>query len=185
MFQPLRFPTSLCLRYIRCNSTASPSPPLLVKIRSDLKDAMRAKDKTRLNVLRAIISETSNAAKTSSPIHSDLQLLSLIRKRSASLKEAGREFAEANRDDLKENVHAEILVLGEYAEKVATTSIEEIQSAVSQAISKLQEDGGRVDMGAVLKSLFAPGGALDGKPAERGQVAKIAKQSIPHRPNLI
>jgi uncharacterized protein YqeY len=95
------------------------------------------------------------------------------------LKEAGREFAEANRDDLKEKVNAEILVLDEYAGKVETTSIEEIQSAVSQTISRLQRDGEKVDVGAVLKSLFAPGGALDGKPAERGQVAKIAKESIP------
>jgi uncharacterized protein YqeY len=95
------------------------------------------------------------------------------------LKEAGREFAEANRDDLKEKVNAEVLVLDEYAGKVETTSIEEIQSAVSQTISRLQRDGEKVDVGTVLKSLFAPGGALAGKPAERGQVAKIAKESIP------
>lgn len=101
-----------------------------------------------------------------------------MRKRSASLKEAGREFAEANRNDLKELVEAEISVLDEYAGKVATTSVGEIQSAVSQTISRLREEGEKVDVGAVLRSLFAPGGVLDGKPAERGQVAKIAKESI-------
>ena len=79
---------------------------------------------------------------------------------------------------MKEKVKAEILVLDEYAGKVATTSIEEIQSAVSQTISNLRKSGEKADVGAVLKALFASGGALDGKPAERGQVAKIAKESI-------
>src|SRR5215471_7295033 len=125
----------------------------------------------RLNVLRAIISESNNASKTSSPLHTDLQLLASIRKRSASLKEAGREFAEANREDLKKKVLAEVAVLDEYASKVETTSTQEIQAAVSQTIGQLQTEGEKVDLGTVLKSLFAPGGALHGKPAERAKVA--------------
>jgi uncharacterized protein YqeY len=132
----------------------------------------------RLNVLRAIISEANNAAKTSSPIQTDLQLLVLIRKRSNASKEAGRQFLEANRNDLKEKEDAQILVLEEYAGKVEVTSTEDIQAAISQTISSLQAAGKKADLGAVLKSLFAPGGALAGKPAERSQVAKLAKESI-------
>ncbi|KAK2759530.1 hypothetical protein FQN54_003009 [Arachnomyces sp. PD_36] len=177
MFNTMRFSARLPLRAVRYNSTAS-SPPLLSTLRTDLKTAMKAKDTARLNVLRAIISETNNAAKTSSPVKTDLQLLSIIRKRATASKEAGRQFAEANRNDLKEKEDEQVAVLEEYAGKVETTSPEEIQEAVSQTISQLQKDGKKVDLGAALKLLFAPGGALDGKPAEKSQVAAAAKELI-------
>ncbi|PKX90625.1 uncharacterized protein P174DRAFT_453563 [Aspergillus novofumigatus IBT 16806] len=179
MFRTLRSTSRLNLSPVRWNSTASPaSPPLMAKIRSDLKVAMRAKDTTRLNVLRALISETNNAAKTSSPIQTDLQLLSLIRKRAAAAKEAAKQFAEADRPDLKEKEDAQVTILEEYAGKVETMSLEDIKAIVSQEVSKLKEGGKKVEVGALLKSLFAPGGALDRKPAERAEVAKIAKEAV-------
>jgi uncharacterized protein YqeY len=169
----------------------------MAKIRSDLKVAMRAKDTaryfscyirksksnvnritSRLNVLRALISETNNSAKTSSPIQTDLQLLSLIRKRAAAAKEAAQQFSEADRPDLKEKEDAQVTILEEYAGKVETMSLEDIKAIVSQEVSKLKEGGKKVEVGALLKSLFAPGGALDGKPAERAEVAKIAKEAV-------
>ncbi|KAA8646886.1 hypothetical protein EYZ11_005976 [Aspergillus tanneri] len=179
MFQSLRFTTRLNLRPVRWNSTASPtSPPLMAKIRSDLKVAMRAKDKDRLNVLRALISETNNAAKTSSPIQTDLQLLSLIRKRAAASKEASQQFADANRADLQENEDKQVAILEEYAGQVETISLDEVHQIISQEIAKLQEGPNKPNVGSLLKSLFAPGGALDGKPAERAEVARIAKKMV-------
>ncbi|GIK03894.1 hypothetical protein Aspvir_007969 [Aspergillus viridinutans] len=179
MFRTLRSTSRLNLSPVRWNSTASPaSPPLMAKIRSDLKVAMRAKDTARLNVLRALISETNNSAKTSSPIQTDLQLLSLIRKRAAAAKEAAKQFADADRPDLKEKEDAQVTILEEYAGQVETMSPEDVKAIVSQELSKLKEAGKKVDVGALLKSLFAPGGALDGKPAERAEVAKIAKEAV-------
>lgn len=131
-----------------------------------------------MNVLRAVISEANNASHTSSPIQTDLQLLALIRKRIALAKDAGQQFLEANRPDLKEKEDAQIAVLEEYASQVQTMSTEEIQSAVSQAISQLQGEGKKTDVGSVLKTLFAPGGILDGKPAERAEVARIVKETV-------
>lgn len=132
----------------------------------------------RLNVLRAIISETNNASKTSSPIKTDLQLLSLIRKRASASKDAGRQFEEANRNDLKEKEDAQVAILEEYAGQVETVGPEEVQDAVSQTIAALQKDGKKVEIGAVLKMLFAPGGVLDGKPAEKSQVSAVAKELV-------
>ncbi|EAL86871.1 hypothetical protein KXW98_007879 [Aspergillus fumigatus] len=179
MLRTLRSTSRLSLSPVRWNSTASPaSPPLMARIRSDLKVAMRAKDTARLNVLRALISETNNSTKTSSPIQTDLQLLSLIRKRVAAAKEAANQFAEADRPDLKEKEDAQVAILEEYAGKVETMSLEDIKAVVSQEVSKLKEAGKKVEVGGLLKSLFAPGGALDGKPAERAEVAKIAKEAV-------
>lgn len=129
-------------------------------------------------MLRAIISETNNAAKTSTPIQTDLQLLSLIKKRTAASKDAAQQFLQADRPDLKEKEDAQIAVLEGYAAQVQTTPIEEIQSAVSQAISQLQNDGKKADVGNVLKTLFAPGGLLDGKPAEKAEVARVVKEAV-------
>jgi hypothetical protein len=49
---------------------------------------------------------------------------------------------------------------------------------VSEQVNKMKAAGTKVEIGLVLKSLFAPGGALDGKPAERSEVAKIAKETV-------
>ena len=133
---------------------------------------------TRLNVLRALISETNNSVRTASPIQTDLQLLSLIRKRAANAKEASKQFAEAERPYLQENEDKQVAILEEYAGQVETMSLDDVKQIVSQEIAKLQEGGNKTNVGLVLKALFAPGGALDGKPAERSEVARIAKELV-------
>lgn len=131
-----------------------------------------------MNVLRALISETNNAAKTSSPIRTDVQLLALIRKRAAAAKDAAQQFAEADRPDLKAQEDAQIAVLEEYAGQVQTMSLNEIEAVVSQELAKMKEAGKKIEVGGLLKTLFAPGGVLDGKPVELAEVAKIAKQAV-------
>lgn len=96
----------------------------------------------------------------------------------AAAKEAANQFAEADRPDLKEKEDAQVAILEEYAGKVETMSLEDIKAVVSQEVSKLKEAGKKVEVGGLLKSFFAPGGALDGKPAERAEVAKIAKEAV-------
>ncbi|PLB41843.1 uncharacterized protein BDW47DRAFT_98663 [Aspergillus candidus] len=179
MFNSLRFTSRLGLRAVRWNSTASSgSPPLMAHMRNDLKVAMRAKDTARLNVLRGIISEFNNAAKTPNPISTDLQLLALIRKRLASVKEAAQQFAEADRPDLKEKEDQQAEVLQGYAGQVTTMGAEEIEQIVEQEVTKLKGAGQKVDKGVLFKTLFAPGGAFDGKPVERAEVAKIASKFL-------
>ncbi|KAJ5263867.1 hypothetical protein N7478_011472 [Penicillium angulare] len=177
MFRALRFTSSAPLRQVRWNSTAT-TPPLMATLRADLKTAMRAKDTARLNVLRALISETNNAAKTSSPIQTDIQLLSLIRKRAAASTDAAQQFATAERPDLKAKEDEQVTILEEYAGQVKTLSAEEVEDIVSQQIATIKEAGGKLDFGQVLKTLFAPGGALDGKPADRKEVAALVKKAL-------
>lgn len=125
-----------------------------------------------------MISETNNAAKTSFPIQTDIQLLSLIRKRAAAAKEAAQQFAEADRPDLKEKEDAQIAILEEYAGHVKTLSVEEVEAIIAKEISAMKEAGKKMEIGQVLKTLFAPGGALDGKPADRKEVASLVKKAI-------
>lgn len=179
-------------------STAAPSsPPLLSQIKTDLKTAMRAKDTNRylptasllpcttltshdssLNVLRAIISDTNNASKTSSPILTDLQLLALIKKRAASARESAKEFAAADRADLVEKETSQAAVYDEYAAQVQTVTTEDITAAIQSTIETLQAQASKVDLGSVIKSVFGPEGQLNGKPAEKSEVAKVAKELV-------
>ena len=131
-----------------------------------------------LNVLRALLAEYTNAAKTSSPIKTNIQLLALLRKRTAASRAAAAEFSAANRTDLKDKEEAQIAVLEEYAGGVEIIGEEEITRIVSDAIGKMRTEGQKVDTGTVLKCLLAPGGAFEGKPVEKGEVARVVKGMI-------
>lgn len=155
-----------------------PAPPLLLKLRNDLKTSMKAKDSNRLNVVRGILNEVTNAAKSSSPIKTDMQMLALLRKRAAAAKVASKEFDGAGRADLKDKEDAQISVLDEYAGGVETTSDDEIRNVVSQVVGDMRSSGGNVAMGDVLKRLLAPGGDFEGKPVEKAVVAKMVKEIL-------
>jgi len=171
-----------------------PSPPLLLKLKSDLKTAMKAKDtnrlailymleilnlinymRYRLNVLRAVLAETINASKTSSPIKTDIQLLSLLRKRIAASKSAAEEFSAAKRDDLRDKEQAQVAVMEEYASGVQTVGQDEIAEVAVTIIGKMRTDGQTVSVGNVLKALVGPGGAFEEKPVDKAEVARTVK----------
>jgi len=85
------------------------------------------------------------------------------------------EFSAANRSDLKDKEEAQITVLEEYAGGVETLGQEEITRVVGESIGKMRTEGHKVDTGTVLKHLLGPGGVLDGKPVEKGEVARVVK----------
>ncbi|KAI9714653.1 MAG: hypothetical protein M1812_006318 [Candelaria pacifica] len=156
----------------------APAPPLLLKLRADLKTAMKAKDTNRLNVLRVLLSEIANASKTSTPIKNNIQLLSLLRKRAVASKAAASEFGAASREDLKAKEDAQVSILEEYAGGVETTGTDEIRQSVNAVVEAIKEEGEKLDIGTLLKRVVGPGGVLDGKPVERAEVARIAKEVL-------
>lgn len=170
-------------RQARYSSTEAATPPLLSKIRNDLKTAMKAKDTPRLNVLRAMISEYNNASKTATPIQTDLQLLALLKKKKMASENAAQEAKKANRQDLEDKQLQEIRVIEEYSAEVKLLSEGQIREAVAQTIDALKSSAAHMDLKAanVLKSLLQPGGALDGKPVDKSQVAKSVNELLGER----
>ena len=173
-------PQWICQACRRAHSTpaAAGAPPLLLKLRNDLKTAMKAKDTNRLNVLRALLADVTNAAKTPSPITTDMQLLALLRKRSASAKAAGDEFKAAGRQDLTDREEGQARILEEYAGGVQTMSIERVRQAVQEVVSELRANDPALKAGSVMKALFAPGGKLDGQPVEKSVVPGLVKELL-------
>ena len=156
-------------------AAAPQAPPLLLKLRSDLKTAMRAKDTARLNVLKTVLAEVTNAAKTSKPIASDMQLLSLLRKRAAASQSAAREFDAAGRSDLVKKEREQGRVLEEYVGGVEVMAEEDVRRGVREAMGA---EGEKVAMGDVLKKLMGPGGMLEGANVEKATVVGIVREEM-------
>lgn len=170
-----------CLQTCRQYSAeASPTPPLLAKFKTDLKTAMRAKDAARLSVLRTILSATNNAAKTSSPIKTDVQLVQLLRKTARGNQEAAEEARAAGREDLIAKEEAQVKIIDEYIADsgVQTLGKDEIRAIVEKVISEVKNEG--VDekriSGELFKRLMVKDGPLEGKEVDRTEIAQIAKE---------
>ncbi|KAI0840819.1 GatB/YqeY domain-containing protein, partial [Hypoxylon sp. FL0890] len=177
---PLPFSQRCSARFY---SSGEPSPPpLLAKLKADLKTAMRNKDAPRLTAIRSILSATLNASKTSSPIVTDAQLVALLKKTQRASLEASAEFAAANRQDLVDKEQAQVAVYEEYISQsgVEEVSEEQLRTIVSGVVTALTSEGalpaGKALFGDVMKKLLAPGGPLDGKNVEKAEVAKIVKE---------
>lgn len=161
----------------KCLYSTPGAPPLLLKLRNDLKSAMKARDTARLAVLRSLLAEVTNSSKTSNPLQTDMQLLSLLRKRQASAETAKQEFEKAGREDLvkKEDEQAEIL--GEYAGGVETMSEDEVSAIIAKELEKAQATG-EVKAGSFMKELLKAGGAFEGKNVEKALVARAVKNAL-------
>ena len=136
---------------------------------------MLMKGSSRLNVLRGILAETTNASKTSTPFKTDIQLLSLLKKRAAASRAAAQEFGAARRNDLKDKEEAQVAVLEEYASQVRTVGTHEMMEAIVKVVEEMRTNGVSINTGSVLKAVLGAGGALEGKPVEKAEVARIVK----------
>jgi uncharacterized protein YqeY len=146
-----------------------------------MKTAMQNKDSNRLSVLRALLTQTLNASKTSTPINTDMQMLALLRKSASASRAASEEFKGAGRADLAEKEDLQIKIMEEYAGGVETVSEEEIRAAVKEVLVQMKTEGTKIQVGDLLKRVFAPE-VLGEKPVEKGDVAKIARQIMAETP---
>ncbi|KAH8151212.1 uncharacterized protein LAJ45_04914 [Morchella importuna] len=154
----------------RLYSTATSSPPLLAKIRSDMKDAMRAKDTNKLNVCRSLIAEISNASKMPTPPTTDIHLLSIITKTLDKSLSSLSEFQSAGRDDLASKEAGQIEVLKGYAAQVERVGLDEIEGVVKKVL-----EGGVGKIGEVMKAVMAQ---LEGRPVVQGDVAGAVQRAL-------
>jgi uncharacterized protein YqeY len=168
---------------MRSYSSDAPAPPLLQKLKADLKTAMRAKDAARLTVLRSILSSTLNASKTANPVQTDAQVVALLRKSARACEDASAEFQGAGREDLVEKERAQIAVLDEYVAGSGFQAIseEELRTVVSDVVAAMGSEGdaqGKAKMGEVMKRVLAPGGPLEGKSVEKTDLARIVREVV-------
>ncbi|OCT50966.1 hypothetical protein CLCR_09195 [Cladophialophora carrionii] len=148
---------------------------------------MRAKDTARLTVLRGTISEINQAASSSAPVKTDMQVLALLRKRKAASENAKKEAEAANRADLAEKQDKEIEVIEQLVGSVKMVEAQALRDSVRGKIEALRDSshGGELKQGAVMKELLKPGGELDGKVYEGKVLAEVVREELAtnHKPS--
>lgn len=162
-------------------STEAPPPPLLSKLKDDLKTAMRAKDANRLAVLRSVLAAALNASKTDKPIRTDAQLVSLLQKSALKSQEAAAEARQAGREDLAEKEEAQQRILEEYAAGSGVREVgeAELRQLVESTKANLLAEGvqEKALSGQIIKKLFTVGGPLDGAVVEKKEVVRLVMES--------
>ncbi len=134
------------------------------RIDSDLKDAMRAKDATRLSVLRMVKAALKNAAIEKSG--SDAQLTNaetaqVIRKQVKQRQDSIESFEKGGRAELAAKEKAELSILQSYLPQAM--SADEVSKVVRETIAEVGASS-KAQMGAVMKALQAKvAGRADGK----------------------
>jgi uncharacterized protein len=140
--------------------------PLKVTIMDSVKDAMRAKQKERLSVLRQITAAIKQVEVDNRKDLSDDDILVILTKMTKQRREALEQYEQAGRDDLAAIEKAELAVIEEFMP--AQLSEEEIAQAIDAAIKETGASSVK-DMGAVMNILRpkiqgrADMGAVSGK----------------------
>jgi uncharacterized protein len=134
------------------------------RVDSDLKEAMRAKDATKLGVLRMLKSALKYAAIAKSGAEaelSDAEAVQVIRKQAKQRQDSIESFEKGGRAELADKEKEELAVLNTYVPQ--GISPDELAKIVRETIAELGATS-KAQMGAVMKALQAKtGGRADGK----------------------
>src|SRR3954463_16531488 len=134
------------------------------RLDSDLKQAMRAKDATKLGVLRMLKSALKYAAIAKSGAEanlSDAEAVQVIRKQAKQRQDSIESFEKGGRAELAEKEKEELAILNSYLPQAM--SPEELAKVVRETIAETGATS-KGQMGIVMKALQAKvGGRADGK----------------------
>ncbi|MDG1731781.1 MAG: GatB/YqeY domain-containing protein [Thalassotalea sp.] len=144
---------------------------LLSQLNEEMKNAMRAKDKLRLGVIRMALSAIKLAKIDNQLDMSEADILALISKMIKQRKESVSMFTQGGRDELAAKEEAEILVLEEFLPQALTA--DEIKVLISAAITE-SGAASMADMGKVM-AILKP--QMQGK-ADLGQVSGQVRATL-------
>ena len=143
------------------------------RVDSDLKEAMRAKDATKLGVLRMLKSALKYAAIAKSDAEaelSDAEAVQVIRKQAKQRQDSIESFEKGGRAELAEKEKEELAILNTYLPQ--GMSPDELTKVVRETIAELGATS-KAQMGAVMKALQPKvAGRADGKTLS----AEVARQ---------
>ena len=134
------------------------------RIDSDLKEAMKARQATRLGVLRMLKSALKNAAIEKCGVSGqldDAEAAAVLRKQAKQRQDSIEGFEKGNRPELAQKEKEELAILNAYLPK--QLGPEEIPTLVAEAIAEAGATS-KAQMGAVMKLVQAKAaGRVDGK----------------------
>lgn len=126
------------------------------KINADVKDAMRARDKARLGVLRMITAAIKQREVDERTTLDEPQIMAVLEKMLKQRRESVSQYEKGEREDLAAIERAEIAIIEAYLPK--KLSADETATLVEKAVSETGAQGLR-DMGKVMTWLRQEAGA--------------------------
>lgn len=136
------------------------------KLSQDLKDAMKAHEAQRRDVLRMLTSAVKNKEIEKRVELTDEQVLEVIASEVKKRKDSVTQFIAGNRKDLAEKEEAEIAVLAGYLP--AQMDEDELKKIVTETVS------GMKNVGEAMKAVMAK---VKGK-ADGALVSKLVKDAL-------
>lgn len=142
-----------------------------LQIEAEVKNAMRARDKQRLGVLRLIMSELKRVEVDERIELEDTGVLVILDKMSKQRRDSLAQFEAAGRDDLVAQESFELDILKEFMPQ--QLSLEEVKSIVEAVISEVGATSIK-DMGKVMGKLKLK---VQGR-ANMGEIGSLVKASL-------
>ncbi|KRE90372.1 MULTISPECIES: GatB/YqeY domain-containing protein [Paenibacillus] len=131
------------------------------RLNEDMKQAMKSQDKFKLSVIRMVRSTIKNSEIDLKRPLDDNEVLDVLTREIKQRKDSLQEFTKAGRDDLADNLSAELVILAEYMPQ--QLSEEEVKAIVQQTIQQIGASS-KADMGKVMTALMPQvKGRADGK----------------------
>ena len=144
---------------------------LLERLNSDIKQAMKNKEKDKLSVIRMIKASIQNEALKIGKEISEEEELTVLSREVKQRKDSLHEFEKAGREDLVEKIRTELQYVELYMPK--QLSEEEVSEIVKQAISETGASS-KAEMGKVMAVIMPK---VKGK-ADGSLVNKLVQQHL-------
>jgi len=141
------------------------------RIADDMKAALKSGDKRRLAVLRLMLSDIKRAEIDARAELDEAGVLAVLNRMAKQRKESICQFADAGRDDLREQEQFELGVIGDYLPE--PLSGDELARLIERAI----EQTGAADIKAMGKVMSAVKTLAAGR-ADMAEVSRLVKRRL-------
>ncbi|MCG1022329.1 GatB/YqeY domain-containing protein [Sutcliffiella horikoshii] len=144
---------------------------LLERLNTDIKQAMKDKDKEKLSVLRMVKSSIQNESIKHGRDLSEEEELTVLSRELKQRKDSLQEFDKAGREDLVHKLQGEIAIVEHYMPE--QLSEEELSAIIQQTVADVNASS-KADMGKVMGALMPK---VKGK-ADGSLVNKLVQQHL-------
>ncbi|MFT6102022.1 MAG: hypothetical protein ACJA2B_000463 [Candidatus Endobugula sp.] len=144
---------------------------LQTRIHSEMKTAMRAKDKPRLGIIRLMQSEFKRIEVDERIDLDEARVLAVLDKMVKQRRDSAQQYEDADRQELADQEHFEITVVTEFLSQAL--SDDEVSNLIDEAIAATSASGMQY-MGKVM-GILKP--QLQGR-ADMGAASKIIKAKL-------
>ena len=138
---------------------------ILIDLQEQMKIAMKARDQSRLDAIRLMVSSIKYA-QVDLPDITDEQIVEVLKKEAKKRRESIEAYKGAGRTELAEKEQYELTLIEEYLPKMM--SEDAVRSIVKEALEAAKPENFGMAMNAAMKAV--------GKGAEGAVVAKMVKE---------